>query len=227
METRPHRPSIPESVRGLLHAIRLHDQGDSDPLDRWIASERPVMIGVLRRLRIQESDAEDIIQQLLLVAVTQTRERRAITRELGYLSGILRNLVAEYRRRRREMSLGDRDPVSTADPTTVVADLDERSVAHVRRQAAARRLPPPYAQICMMELQEGVARCELVAWLRKWARSAGRGLTEASAQKAVQRAHHMLESCLTGQDLVRARPGSFNPRKNPWILSPPPPPHSQ
>ncbi len=219
----PRRPSLPKTICGLFEAISLSEKGDDRPLMRWDLECRPALVAALARVRCQPADAEDIVQDLLLVSLDAVRKAKHIRDEPAFLAGIAGNLLASRNRRAGGSSLDGREPTFVHDPAAGMLDSESRESVRRRIRETAYLLPPPYREICIRQYINGLSRRAVSSFLGAWARSAGRSIQPESARNLLRRAHRMFSTALAGADVRRTWPGTYAARRNPWILFPPPP----
>lgn len=83
------------------------------------------------------------------------------------------------------------------------------------------RLPPPYREIAHLQYRLHWTRRQIAAWLAAW-----RQIGTEGARMALRLTHQMLRAFGNQQEPRRLWPGRYDPRRNPWFSSTPPPPFS-
>jgi RNA polymerase sigma-70 factor (ECF subfamily) len=100
----------------------LKDPAGSAAWQEFVARYRPLVVAVARRLGLQEADAQDVAQEVLVAFVQAYRQQR-YDRDKGalrsWLRGIAWNKVHDVLRRR------GREPVPVADRTDATGLLDQ------------------------------------------------------------------------------------------------------
>ncbi len=138
----------PETRVSLI--LRLPNAADADAWNEFVALYRPLVFSLARRGGLQQADAEELTQEVLLAvagAVARWQPDPGRGRFRGWLSRITRNLLVNYlfdRRRRgwecggsdlREMIEQQPDPAAVAE-----TELVQREYRRCLFWAAAKRV---------------------------------------------------------------------------------------
>lgn len=105
--------NTPTTRASLL--LRLRDPGDHEAWLEFVSLYQPVTYRVLRRTGLQDADALEVMQDLLLTVsrnIDRWRHGAEYGSFRGWLRRVTRNLVISWVRRQRR------------EPSTVLADLD-------------------------------------------------------------------------------------------------------
>jgi RNA polymerase sigma-70 factor, ECF subfamily len=109
----------------LLERLRKPD--DTAAWPRFVRLYTPLLLVWLQRLGFQDSDSEDLIQEVLvdLIRGLPTYERRGDGSFRGWLHKITRNQCVNFRRRQaRQVKFVDSD-LPTIEDQSPIAELDE------------------------------------------------------------------------------------------------------
>jgi RNA polymerase sigma-70 factor (ECF subfamily) len=109
----------------LLNQLRQPNQPDA--WDRFVHLYTPLLIVWARRQGFQETDAEDLAQEVLvrLLHLLPTYERGPGQSFRGWLARVTRNQCQDFRRRRATRALPAADGLSGVDDRTPGSDLEE------------------------------------------------------------------------------------------------------
>ena len=208
------RPSIPREAGGLIAALDAARRGDDGPLERWNRGAREVLWHSLRRSGLDAASADDAVTHVLERAFHAVAKGRRIASEPAWIAAVAASVRGAARRqtaRERKLRVAAvREVFIAADP---LAAAEHREVLI----AAARRLPPPYAHICVMRGIAGRTAPQIAAALRSW-----RPVGADQARKLQRAATRMLAAVLAGADPRREWPRRFS-EKSAWIGTPLPP----
>ncbi len=176
--------------------------------------------------------AEDLVQEALVRLCACRRRGREVRHPVAWCCRVMRNLALGARSR-PDSPVGPlrvwtdpcQGPVApgtlpldleggAGDPerAAVLADLTKEGEHHLAR------LPRPYRQIAWLQYLRGNTRAEIGELLQNWLPRSGE-----TYRRLMRHTHQMLRAL--GQDLdPRERwPDRYDPRKNPWLVTPPPP----
>jgi len=172
------------------------------------------------------STGMDLAQEGLLRMLISTSRGTTVRAPRAWLRLVIRNLLADAARGRsgsplpplseRPGSLEQEPPADSREPSPVAAAVRNEMVALAL--ARIEELPAPYRQSGQLQHIARWSRREIVAWLQSW-----RPVTEETCRRILRLTHAMLRSAGEGTDLRLRWPGRFDPRKNPWVATPPPP----
>ena len=112
------------------------------------------MVHAILLARVPPADAEDLVQDVFMVAMDRLRELRTAAAFRGWLGAIARRRAIDYfrdGRRRAEFSL------NTEHPGPASADADQALVT----LDLVRRLPEAYRETLIMRLVEGMTGPEI------------------------------------------------------------------
>jgi DNA-directed RNA polymerase specialized sigma24 family protein len=226
------RPSLPDSVAGLLDACRRSRGAGDAPLREWIAANAPALEGALRGWGRNRNDARALVDRLVEEAFLAARKRMVVSREVPWMSGILMNLWLAMLRERKKEKEKEKEkrwvaPESFADPGP---DPLERLLSredHGRRVddvlRVARRLPRPYGHALWWRLGEGMTPVTLRLLLNSHRPAVLPPVGDRQVRRILAAAMEMASAALEGRDPRTTHPQRFLLRKNPWIASALPP----
>ena len=157
-------------------AIRAVAAGDQDAFshlyERYVRMVHAILLG-----RVPRRDADDLVQDVFLIAYTRIGELRDAAAFAGWLAAIARNRATDYLRQSREqVELPDELPGGDAIEAETLAVLD-----------AVRRLPEAYRETLLMRLVEGMSGNEIAERT---------GLTPASVRVNLHRGMKLLREKL-------------------------------
>jgi RNA polymerase sigma-70 factor (ECF subfamily) len=163
---------VPDA-QALVAAARLGDRNAFENLYRRFS---PMVHGILLA-KVPRQEAEDLVQDVFLVALRQLPALREAAAFPGWLAAIARNRANDHHRR-------------TVDTTEVPDDLPserEVQVEALGALAAIRSLPEPYRVPLILRLVEGMTGDEIAART---------GLTPASVRVNLHRGMKQLREKL-------------------------------
>lgn len=135
--------ALTPSTRASL-LLRLRDPRDHEAWVQFVALYEPVIYRLLRRDGLQDADAREIMQELLL-AVSASIERWKPSREdgsfLAWLRRVARNLVINWlkRRERRSIAIGGSGMQAMLEALPAGEGPESADFDHELRQALFRR----------------------------------------------------------------------------------------
>ena len=132
-------------------------RSSGDGFERLLQRLGPRSAGMLRRYRIPEEDAEDILQEVFLIFFLKRPE---VLEPEKWLLGTLRNRCLMYwreRRRSRFLTINSVLLDATADPR--LSRQSRRAVIRDLRRLM-RRLPPRFREILETRFFEGLSPAE-------------------------------------------------------------------
>ncbi len=203
-------PRIPRVALGLLRAVECSRNGDHSLIEVWMRRPAAALQQALEHQRWAPWFAEECTTAIIERLILQGTPPVPVECEASWLSACLHRMyldeIRRVRRRRTESLTGD-------EPIT--ADIADPGVFQSLTRAA-KRLPPPYRQICHLQYIRGATRQEVLAYLRSW-----RPVSPEQARWLLREAHRMLRLILNGEDPKARWPRRY--KCTPWILTPPPP----
>ncbi|HKB12282.1 MAG TPA: sigma-70 family RNA polymerase sigma factor [Vicinamibacterales bacterium] len=169
-------PAREAEAAGLAATIRAAAAGDQDAFATlyrgYVRMVHAIVLG-----RVPRQDADDLVQDVFVIAYTRIRELRAPDAFGGWLATIARHRAADYRRDARGQAvLPDELPGGQAIEADTLAVLD-----------VIRKLPEAYREPLLMRLVEGMSGAEIAE------RS---GLTPASVRVNLHRGMKLLREQL-------------------------------
>ena len=101
--------AIPETRHSLL--LRLHDRADMAAWSEFCAIYEPVVYRFAKRAHLQDADAREIAQEVLLIVSRKVEafDIQANGRFRGWLSKLARHATIDLLRKRRECPVGGSD----------------------------------------------------------------------------------------------------------------------
>lgn len=156
---------MPETRESLL--VRLRDAADAAAWDEFVSLYRPMIFRLALRKGLQDSDADDLAQQVLMsVARTIDRWERDATRGgfRSWLRTVARNAIVNLLQRGpREMTVGGSDfldlcnsiPAGCEEIERLVDEEYQRSVLRTAALRIQRQVhPTTWKSFCMTTLDE-------------------------------------------------------------------------
>lgn len=195
VDTRWHNPVIPPEARGLFAALAAVRPGDSRLLDRWFDVGFPALVTSFTRAWSDANEAEEVAMALVEQAARLVREGAVVHDEAAW---VCRVGINEHCSRWRRTKRARRSVEEIREPSSL-EDADRfRDSDFVQVRVVLRRLPTPYLEVILWEL-EGHERAEILIAVQHSSRVGPEG-----ARKIVLRAIERL------RDLVD-RPGTSGP----------------
>jgi RNA polymerase sigma-70 factor (ECF subfamily) len=107
-----------------------------------------------------EADAQDLVQDTLLLAVRSARRFRGKSAAYTWLHGILLNVTRHYYRSRKRIIYTDDLPKQEI-PRSSVPDRPDWEAAASLLTDALRRLSPPHREVIVLRYYEGMKIAEI------------------------------------------------------------------
>jgi RNA polymerase sigma factor (sigma-70 family) len=128
----------------LLERLQQPDQPDA--WTRFVNLYTPLLAMWARRQGLQEADAEDLAQEVLvkLVRVMPSYERGEGQSFRGWLSQISKNQCHDFRRRRATRALPGADGLSGVNDRELATDLDEIEYRRLLVDQAQKLIRPDF-----------------------------------------------------------------------------------
>ena len=123
------------------------DQGSGMDIDQLVAEHYQPVYRYAYRLTGSSADAEDLTQQVFLVAQQKLGQLRRIERARGWLFTILRNSFLKSRKRRQPVLAGGLGLSIDTIPAQVPREAD---IDNERLQAALDQLPDNFRLVLVM-----------------------------------------------------------------------------
>ncbi|MGH9421048.1 MAG: RNA polymerase sigma factor [Thermoanaerobaculia bacterium] len=168
------------SVRTDADLVRAAQAGDVASFEHLYARYAPVVHSILLG-RLRPADADDVTQNVFIVALTKLRSLREPAAFAGWIARTARNAAEDHRRRTR-------DTIEMDDQYAMHATQSEDAEA-ARALEAIRELPEAYRETLMLRLVEGMSGPEI---------SARTGLTPGSVRVNLHRGMQLLRDALGG-----------------------------
>lgn len=181
-----------------------------------------------RRRGLDGDTAADLAHAAVAAYVERVQRGEPTRRPLAWILGLVRHEVADFFRGRKvTWGTGRRDGASCGDLTQKpdaravepATELEAREVSATAK-GILQSLPPPYLHIARLQYLAGWTRDQVANWLSSW-----RPVGKNTCRRLILRTHAMLRRL--GDDPRRPAhflwPARFDPRRNPWICTPPPP----
>lgn len=127
--------AIPETRHSLL--LRLHDRADMAAWSEFCAIYEPVVYRFAKRAHLQDADAREVAQEVLLVVSRKVEafDTQANGRFRGWLSKIARHATIDLLRKRRERPIGGSDFVRLLSTLPAIEqDASREFLAEARSQ---------------------------------------------------------------------------------------------
>ncbi len=169
--------------------------------------------------------AEDLAQIAMLRLFNSELKGVRVRSQRAWLRTVIANLAVDHTRQGAIPGVGYAPIPSSASPPELLADSGQHSPserlmlseASTWARQCLRRLPSPYAQIARLQYLKGHTRREIAVWLMSW-----RPVKAETCRGLILATHAMLRS-LSGIGPEALWPRRYDSRKNPWLLTPPPP----
>jgi RNA polymerase sigma-70 factor, ECF subfamily len=154
--------------------------GDTKAFDAIVERHGPFALRVARRLVADRSLAEDVVQEAMIRAWTQSRQFNAgRARFTTWLYRIVMNLCIDHRRRKRPQPISEGfDPI---DPTAEVSDVIEADDMQITLARALDVLPGKQRAAMTLVYDEGLSGAEAARILGLSAKAVERLLARARA----------------------------------------------
>lgn len=169
--------------------------------------------------------ADELAQEAVFRLWLASQSDRQIPRPFAWIEGVLRHLVMdEFRAHNRLITSQDltlfEDEALELPSEAIWSDPERRAVLEdlwSQAPALLERLPPPCRQIATLQNLRGWSRRQVSTWLVSW-----RPVGEEEVRRLFVRTHRMLRALGSGEDLSEVWKSGGNPKKNPWLTTPPP-----
>jgi len=171
--------SVAEATDEAL--VREAQRGDRSSLAKLYVRHSPLVHGILLA-RVSVSDAEDILQEVFITALTRIDTLREPAAFVGWIARIARNRAADHRRGSVSTSDLDTDTATQATRATQAGDFEA-----ARALEAIRNLPLAYRETLMLRLVEGMTGPEIAHRT---------GLTPGSVRVNLHRGMQLLREAL-------------------------------
>lgn len=172
----PEPPPEHQHDRSDADLLAAYARGDVRAFDALYYRHKDFAARVARRMARDESEAMDVLQEAFAKLVEHAPRLRFTAKASTWLYPVIRNAIAERRRKERTLRLAPTDdPVSHAPPPS--ASLDTSALAH--RLAA---LPDDQREVVMLRVVEELSVQEVALAL---------GIPEGTVKS---RLHHALKA---------------------------------
>jgi RNA polymerase sigma-70 factor (ECF subfamily) len=157
-------------------------RGDQNAFGRLYEQYTGVVHGLLLA-KVQREEADDLVQEVFLIAMRRISALRDPNKFGAWLSAIARNLANDYYRRLRPTDSLMEDPPETAGQTAATRHLDTGAAI----LDVIRSLPDAYSETLILRLVEGMTGLEIAVRT---------GLTHGSVRVNLCRGMRMLRERL-------------------------------
>lgn len=142
-------------------------RGDRGAFDALVAAHRDRVAATAHRLLGWSDDAEDVVQEVFLKALTHLSRFRGEAKLSTWLTTITIHACRSHQRSasrwlRKLSGLADRQP-QRAEPPARLPDEDAETFETVRRAVAA--LPPKYREVIVLRYLEGMSVLDIAGVL--------------------------------------------------------------
>ncbi len=150
-----------------------------------------------------ETDAEDLVQNTLILAVRSARRFRGKSALYTWLHGILLNLTRHYHRKRKRIIYTDEPPDQQIPRPSNPDRLDAQAASSLLADAI-QRLSPPHREVIVLRYYESMKIAEIARHI---------GLTKGTVKSRLHYATRRLRE-LIPQELNLFRPTGTYDRRN-------------
>jgi len=171
-------------------------RGDAVAFNEFYARHADLVFGfIFHQLNGARTDAEEIWQETFLAAIQRLPSYRGQSRLFGWLCGIARHKIGDFRRHRNgtgdtAMTASPADPRELLDSSPLPDELLDRSALRVQIIEALGELPDDYRSALVARYADGYSVEEVARLL---------GRSYKAAESLLSRAKAALRSALAGR----------------------------
>ena len=150
-----------------------------------------------------EADAQDLVQDTLILAFRDARRFRGKSALYTYLHGILLNLTRRYHRKRKRIVYTDQPP-ELASPEPSVSRDPDAAVASLTVTEAIRQLSPAHREVIILRYYEGMKIHEIARHI---------GVTKGTVKSRLHYAVSYLRQLIPKELNLFSANGTYDRRK--------------